>query len=174
MTELWKVIQSRYDQLSQKLADPHLDPQDRLASQKELARLTTVLNQKKAIDRLDAQVIDLEKQLASTNEPEMRELFEQEIAEEKKRFDQAKAQLDDLMFPPDKHDNRSVYLEIRAGAGGQEAALFVANLLNMYTNYALSKHWKVSVESASDTDLGGYKDVVLYIKGKDVYGHLKR
>lgn len=119
-------------------------------------------------------MIDLESQLASTNEPEMRELFEQEIAEERKRFEQAKAQLDDLMFPPDKHDNRSVYLEIRAGTGGQEAALFVANLLKMYTNYALSKHWKVSVESASDTDLGGYKDVVLYIKGKDVYGHLKR
>ncbi len=78
------------------------------------------------------------------------------------------------MFPPDEHDNRSVFLEIRAGAGGKEAALFVADLLKMYTNYAQRKHWRAVVDSSSDTDLGGFKEVVLHIDGKDVYGHLKR
>ncbi len=77
------------------------------------------------------------------------------------------------MFPADPLDNRSAFLEIRAGAGGQEASLFAADLLRMYTNYALKQGWKVAVVSTSETDLGGIREVVLHIEGKDVYGHLK-
>ena len=76
-------------------------------------------------------------------------------------------------FLRDPLDSRSVFLEIRAGAGGQEASLFAADLLRMYTNYALQQHWKVEVVSTSLTDLGGYREVVLHIEGKGVYGHLK-
>ena len=82
-------------------------------------------------------------------------------------------ELDDILFPADERNDRSVYLEIRAGAGGQEAALFVADLQKMYTNYALKNHWRVSVESVSTTDLGGYREIILHIQGKGVYGHLK-
>ena len=66
-----------------------------------------------------------------------------------------------------------MFLEIRPGAGGQEASLFAADLLRMYTNYALKHHWHVSIVSISETDLGGYREIVLHIEGKDVYGHLK-
>ena len=77
------------------------------------------------------------------------------------------------MFPADPLDDRSVYLEIRAGTGGQEAALFAGDLLRMYTNYALKRGWRVSIEDSSSTDLGGYKEVVVHIAGPGVYGDLK-
>ncbi len=77
------------------------------------------------------------------------------------------------LFPPDERDDRSVFLEIRAGAGGQEAALFAADLMRMYMMYALEKGWKTSVVSESSTDLGGYREVVLHIEGPGVFGHLK-
>ena len=77
------------------------------------------------------------------------------------------------MFPPNPYDKKDVFLEIRAGAGGKEAALFAADLLKMYSNYALSKGWQAQVASLSETDLGGIKEVVLNITGRDVYGFLK-
>ena len=173
MADLWQTIQEQYDQLTNKLADPSLDSQDRITTQKKLARVNPLLNQKKRVDSLALQIVDLEKQLSATQEADMKELFEIEISEVKQQLAQAREELDDLMYPPDEHDDRSVYLEIRAGAGGQEAALFVADLLKMYTNYAQSRHWRVQIESISDTDLGGFRDAVLHIKGKDVFGHLK-
>jgi len=174
MVDIWQSIQSRYEELSQKLLDPGIDSQQRLTVQKEHARLAGVLDQKKEVNKLRAEVEDLQEQLASTDDEQMKELFEQEIQDITLQADLASQQLDDLMYPPDEHDDRSVYLEIRAGAGGQEAALFVADLLKMYTNYAQSKGWRVAIDSSSETDLGGFKEVVLHIKGKDVYGHLKR
>jgi peptide chain release factor 1 len=77
------------------------------------------------------------------------------------------------MYPPDERDSRDVYLEIRAGAGGQEAALFAADLMRMYKLYAEKKHWRFTVEDLSTTDLGGIREVVLHIKGARVYAHLK-
>jgi peptide chain release factor 1 len=77
------------------------------------------------------------------------------------------------MIPSDEHDERSVFIEIRAGAGGQEAALFAADLLRMYTNYAMKKGWRATVVDESFTDLGGIRDVTLHVQGEGAYGHLK-
>jgi len=173
MVDIWSSIQARHDELSQKLVDPAIEITQRLSFQKELARLAYALDKKKEVDDLNAEISDLESQQESADDTEMKELFEQEISIVQAQLVIANQQLDDLMFPPDEHDDRSVYLEIRAGAGGQEAALFVADLLKMYTNYAQSKGWRVAIDSSSTTDLGGFKEVVLYIKGKDVFGHLK-
>jgi len=101
------------------------------------------------------------------------ELFVEEVEQLKKDLASAQAELDDILYPPDEHDTRSVFLEIRAGAGGKEAALFVADLLKMYTNYALQKNWGAALLSSSQTDLGGYREAVLHVKGKDVYKSLK-
>ena len=73
-----------------------------------------------------------------------------------------------MLAPADEHDERDVYLEISAGTGGQEAALFAADLMRMYSAYAQNQGWKVTLESESTTDLGGYREVVLHIKGKRV------
>ena len=167
------VIQKRHDELQHLLADQKLDREKRRTYQKELNHLTELLAKGKECQSLEKELA-YAKQQAQTSDQEMAALFEEEVADLQKRLERAQQELDLLLAPASEHDDRSVYLEIRGGTGGQEAALFANDLLKMYTNYALTKGWRVSVESASETDLGGYKEVIVHIKGPDVYSHLKR
>lgn len=173
MFDRWQELRARYEQLTQTLTDPHIESSKRNLLQKELSVISTLLNKKEAVETLQEKYADAQQQYEANTDDEMVELYQQEVEDFAQQLKQAEIELEDLLYPADEHDNRSVYLEIRAGTGGQEAALFAADLLKMYTNYALSKGWKVHVDSSSATDLGGYREVVLYIKGKDVYGHLK-
>lgn len=170
----WDAIQARYNEVGIKLADPHLDSKNRLTLQRELSQLGPLLEKHKAITALEGKIADAKQQMATVTDQELKELFQEELNDFEKQHVFELQQLDELLYPPNEHDNRSVFLEIRAGAGGQEASLFVADLLKMYTLYAQQRRWHVSIESASQTDLGGFRDVVLYIKGKGVYGDLKQ
>ena len=125
------------------------------------------------IERLKVQLLSSQEQAQANRDAEMAELFKEEVSELQAKIAQEENALDLLMFPPDDIDTRSVFLEIRAGTGGQEAALFGSDLQRMYTNYALKKGWRVSVDSMSLTDLGGIRELILFIKGDAVYGHLK-
>lgn len=172
--KLWETIQRRHDDIAQQLSDASIDQEKRPKLQKNFSVLSDLLVKHKQIVELERKVQETHAEAASMNDAEMKALFEQEALDLAGDIKSKQRELDELMYPADEHDNRSVFLEIRAGAGGKEAALFVADLLKMYTNYAQRKHWRASVDSSSDTDLGGFKEVVLYIDGKDVYGHLKR
>ena len=112
-------------------------------------------------------------QVACEADLEIKQMFEQEAGIFEQKMAEESVALDTLLFPPNALDKRSVFL-IRAGTGGQEAALFAADLMRMYTNYALRKHWHVATASESYTDLGGYREVILHITGRNVYGHLKQ
>jgi peptide chain release factor 1 len=169
----WDTLQKRYDELSGILSEPNLESSRRHKLQKEHSQLTSVLGKHGEIERLKLQLIASKEQAAANKDAEMAELFEDEISELKAKIAHEEAALDLLMFPPDEIDTRNVYLEIRAGTGGQEAALFGSDLQRMYTNYALKKGWRVSVDSMSTTDLGGIREVILFIKGDGVFGHLK-
>lgn len=169
----WQELQQRYEYVAQELTEPSLDRAKREALQKELSQLGTLLEQNKKLNVVQQQIDDAKNQMADTQDTEMIELFEQEISDLEQQLIVEQKSMDDLLYPPSAHDDRSVFLEIRAGAGGQEAALFAGDLLKMYTNYAVHKNWKASVDSSSDTDLGGFREVVLHIRGKNVYGHLK-
>lgn len=166
-------IQRRYDQLTQQLLNSSMDRNTRSIVQKELSQLTHILDQMKHISALELRLAEGAHQVTIATDPEMKELFELEQDELRHQISQAKQKLDSSMIISDEHDDRSVYLEIRSGAGGQEAALFAADLMKMYTAYALKKGWHASVESESHTDLGGFREVILHIKGDDVYRHLK-
>jgi len=167
-------IKKRQSELTQILSSSDLENSKRHVLQKELSQVSMILDKSSLLEDIRLQIEQAKIQAAENTDQELAPLYQEEIADlEKKRTVQAE-QLDDLMYPPDEHDDRSVYLEIRAGTGGQEAALFASDLLKMYTNYALKKGWKATVDSSSSTDLGGFREVVLHIKGKDVYGHLKR
>ena len=107
------------------------------------------------------------------SEPDMTEMAAEEIACARAELERLTAELQRLLLPRDADDARSSFLEIRAGTGGDESALFAADLLRMYTRYAERQGWRVEVMSESGSDLGGYKEVVLRIEGSDVYGHLK-
>lgn len=169
----WDDIKKRHDAIADELANPKLDTARRHVLQKEFSQLSEMLTQYQAIQASELALADLAKQVADNNDPDMAELFEEERQNlEYKRTQEMRA-LDDLLYPPSPHDDRSVFLEVRAGTGGQEAALFASDLHKMYTNYALSKGWRATVESSSTTDLGGFREIVLHIKGKQVFGHLK-
>lgn len=169
----WQEIQEQHDALGVKLTDPSLDSSKRRTLQKEMARLASLLTRHQEILTLEKKIQEAKEQAAANTDPEFSFLFQEEIDGLVSDHVQAEHSLEELMFPADPLDDRSVYLEIRAGTGGQEAALFAGDLLRMYTNYAITRGWKVSVEDASPTDLGGYKEVIVHIAGSHVYGDLK-
>jgi peptide chain release factor 1 len=170
----WDELRRRYDELSGLLTDHNLDVSKRQALQKEHSQLSTILSMRAGIEELEASIQEAQELKAADDNGDMAQLYQEEIESFQQQLAAKEHDLDYLLFPPPEHDDRSVFLEIRAGTGGQEAALFAADLLKMYTNYALSKGWKAEVDSSSTTDLGGFREVVLHIKGKGVYGHLKR
>ena len=171
MTDL-EVLQKKYDDYTHDL-DAVTDSAKRILLQKELARLSRIIEASKDLVRLEGVIADTKDQLKHTDDAEMVDLFKQELAELEAQRILKDRILEDLTIPRDEHDERSVFIEIRAGAGGQEAALFAADLLRMYTNYAIKKGWRTSIVDQSFTDIGGIREVTLHVQGENVYGHLK-
>ncbi|MGD9299450.1 MAG: peptide chain release factor 1, partial [Thiohalocapsa sp.] len=162
----------RHAEVTALLADP--DTQADQARFRDLSREYAQLEP--LVSRLgkyrDAEAaIDNARELLS--DPEMKDLAADEIAAAESRRDALEPELLQLLVPPDPNDQRNVYLEIRAGTGGAEAALFAADLLRMYLRYAEAKGWRHELMSESEGELGGYKEVVVRIAGADVYAHLK-
>lgn len=107
------------------------------------------------------------------NDPEMRELAEEELYENKEKLPKIEEELKILLIPKDPDDDKNIICEIRAGAGGDEAALFAGTLYRMYSMYAERKHWKIEVLNENETGLGGYKEISFMVTGKGVYSRLK-
>lgn len=170
----WAALQNRYEAVSKELASPSLDHNTRQKLQKEASQLSELLQKHNVIADTQAKIAVTQQEMAEIADEDMKLLYQEELEQLQSQLKTEQAQLDDLLYPPDARDNRSVFLEIRAGAGGQEAALFAADLLKMYTNYALKKGWRVSLVDISQTDLGGIREAILHIEGDKVYGHLKR
>ena len=111
--------------------------------------------------------------LAEENDKEMREMLQEEISDLTAREEELEREIQILLLPKDPNDDKNVFVEIRGGAGGDEAALFAANLFRMYTRYAENNRWTVELMSANETDIGGFKEVVFMIKGNGAYSKLK-
>ncbi len=170
-TSRWDKIQARFNELTGQLAGS-VDPRERHKLQKEHSYLNSILTKNQEILRLD-EVIQKSHAEAAAADSEMQSLYEEEVHELEERRNILRNELDSLMYPPDERDKRPAFIEIRAGAGGQEAALFAADLVKMYSNYALSKGWVASIVDSHQTDLKGFREVVLDIDGKGAYGALK-
>ncbi len=166
------AFQERYDELSQELSTI-TDAAKRILVQKELARLSRIIDAGADVARVVKTIEDAKDQLKSTDDPEMIELFKEELESLTAEKETKERYFEDLTIPHDEHDERSVFLEIRAGAGGLEAGLFAADLVRMYSNYALKKGWKASLVDESFTDVGGIRAATLHVQGENVYGHLK-
>jgi peptide chain release factor 1 len=117
--------------------------------------------------------IDGNRELLRDAEPELRELARAELPELEAHREQLDQRLKVLLLPKDPHDARNVILEIRAGTGGEEASLFAADLFRMYSRYAERQHWQVELMSSSESDSGGFKEVIALISGERVYSRLK-
>lgn len=166
-------LRSRFNILNEELLKPNLDRNIRSGLQKEQSYLSKILSKADEVVELQSRIEATKKEIETAQDSEMKALFEEEIVDLNKQLELLNKELEDTLFPADELDASSAYIEIRAGAGGQEAALFVADLLRMYTNYALKKGWVPSLVDFSQTDLKGYKDVILHIKGKGSYGTFK-
>ncbi len=167
------ALKTRHQEIVDALSSEYVDAKKRRDLQKELGQLSNLIDRYTEIESIEKLINDARSQMETTDDDEMRQLFEIEIEDLTAQKKAKLQELEDMLVPRDEHDNRSVFLEIRSGAGGQEAALFAADLVKMYTNYAATKHWRVAIASESLTDLGGIRDVTLHIQGKDVYGNLK-
>ena len=167
--------ENKYDELTVKISDPSI-----MANQnewrklcKEHAELEILVNvyreYKKVIEDLKAN----KEMLAEENDKEMREMLQEEISELSSRQTQLEEEIQILLLPKDPNDDKSVFVEIRGGAGGEEAALFSTNLFRMYSRYAENNRWSVEIMSLNETDLGGFKEIVFMIKGNGAYSKLK-
>ena len=116
---------------------------------------------------------DIESATEMLADPDLKSFATQEILEAKDKLDQLTLELQTMLLPKDENDDRNILLEIRAGTGGEESALFAANLLRMYTRYAERARWQVEIMSESPSDLGGYREVIVRIAGANAYAKMK-
>ncbi|MBI4459598.1 MAG: peptide chain release factor 1 [Acidobacteria bacterium] len=167
-------IESRYESLTEQLAQPELlaDPQQYQKAAKAHSELSPVVDKYR-------QWKDLQKSLEETKgmlpdaEPELRALAEDELVTLERKREQLEAELKILLVPKDPNDEKNVVLEIRAGTGGDESTLFAQEIFRMYSRYAESQGWRVEVLSTSYSGIGGFKEVIALIEGKQVYSKLK-
>ena len=167
-------LSQRFEEITALLAEPETqNDQDRFrALSKEYAQLNPVVTAFRGyLGTLDA--IEFAQSLANDADADVRAMAKDELDEAEAKREQLEQDLQILLLPRDPNDERNIFLEVRAGTGGAEAALFAGDLYRMYVRYAEQKGWKTEVMSESEGDLGGYKEIIVRISGQDVYSQLK-
>ena len=172
MFEKLEAIEKRYEELNKEIADPNLisNQSEWQKAMKEHASLEELVQKFREYKKVKKEMEEAEELL---KDPEMKELAEAEYHEKKEQLPKLEEELKFLLIPKDPDDDKNIICEIRAGAGGEEAALFAGTLFRMYSMYAEKKHWKIEVLNENDTGLGGYKEISFMITGKGVYSRLK-
>lgn len=172
MFEKVKGLCQRMDELEARLSEPGLyDDPDRAAKLlKERNELEPIVMAYRAYTQAQQTITDATELLS---DPDMKELAQQELHDAKAEAARLEDELKILLLPKDPNDGKNIFVEIRGGAGGEESALFAADLYRMYTMYADKRGWQTEVMSASETELGGYKEVVFRVAGEQVYSRLK-
>ncbi len=167
-------ITEKYDELSRQVSDPDVINNQPLWQKyiKEMGDMEPIVKKYTEYKKAKNDLADAKEMLEEGDE-EMRELAKMEIGDLEEQIEQNEEELKVLLLPKDPNDDKNVILEIRAGTGGEEAALFGADLLRMYTRYAERNRWKTELMDLNDTGLGGVKEAVMLIKGKGAYSRLK-
>jgi peptide chain release factor 1 len=169
-----KEIEDRYNELERKLSDPKIikNPKTYQKLAKEHGYLAPIVDAYRRYSSIKKE-LEENKQLLKDPDPDIRKLAAEEIDRLKEELNKAEKELKILLLPKDPNDEKNIILEIRAGTGGEEAALFAADLFRMYLKYAELKGWKTEVLSQNVTGKGGFKEVIVLIQGKGAYSRLK-
>ena len=172
MLERLREIQAKYEELEQRMSLPEVysdaEAYAKLAKeQKELAPLALACGEYLKCEA------DIESAKELLSDPEMAELAREELEAARSRRDELEEEIKLLMLPSDPNDGKNVIIEIRAGVGGEESALFAASLYRMYSMYAESRRWKTEVANVNDTELGGMKEISFVVEGAGAYSRLK-
>lgn len=174
MREKLQTIIDKHSLLSEQLADPEIfnDQKKLTTTAKEHSALEDVVNVGKEYLAV-LQNIEDDKSILDGDDAELKEIAQEELNELESRKDKLESDLKILLLPRDPNDDKNLILEVRAGTGGDEAALFAADLFRVYTRYAERKNWKYKVMDSSDTGIGGIKEAIVSIQGKGAFGMLK-
>ena len=174
MRDKLQTIIDKHSLLSEQLADPEIfnDQKKLTITAKEHSSLEDVVNVGKEYLAV-LQNIEDDKSILKGDDAELKEIAQEELIELESRKDKLESDLKILLLPRDPNDDKNLILEIRAGTGGDEAALFAADLFRVYTRYAERKNWKYKVMDSSDTGIGGIKEAIVSIQGKGAFGMLK-
>ena len=172
MFEKLEAVEKRYEELTKIISDPEV-----IANQtewqkaiKEHASMEEIVLKFREYKKIKQSMEEAEELM---QDPDMKELAEEEYYASKEKLPKLEEELKVLLIPKDPDDDKNIICEIRAGAGGEEAALFAGTLFRMYTMYAEKKHWKLEILNENETGLGGYKEISFMITGKGVYSRLK-
>ncbi|GAA0785122.1 peptide chain release factor 1 [Hathewaya limosa] len=175
MLDRLNFLENKYDELSIKISDPSImqnqkEWQKLCKEHAELEELVIKYRQyKKALEQIEENKELLKEEI----DRDMKDMIQEDIKSLTEEKDQTEEELKILMLPKDPNDSKNVFIEIRGGAGGEEAALFAANLFRMYIKYAEKNGWKHEIMSSNETDIGGFKEVVFMIKGNGAYSKFK-
>ena len=172
MFEKLEAVEKRYEELTKLIAAPEVisNQSEWQKLMKEHASIEDIVLKFREYKKVKETMKEAEELI---QDPEMKELAEQEYYEAKENLPKIEEELKILLIPKDPDDDKNIICEIRAGAGGEEAALFAGTLFRMYTMYAEKKHWKLEILNENETGLGGYKEISFMITGKGVYSRLK-
>ena len=174
LEEAWRAVLRRVEEIEGRMSDPELwqKPEVLAELRREASELEPIAERARRLQGLRAELAEAE-ELLGEDDPELRRLAAEEAARLREEIRSVEGELRRLLVPKDPNDERDVIVEIRAGAGGDEAALFAAELLRMYQRYAERRGWRSELLDASVTSLGGLKEGILAISGKGAYSRLK-
>ncbi|URR36157.1 peptide chain release factor 1 [Thermosynechococcus sp. HN-54] len=176
LLEKLRTVEQTFTELTRRLADPDVavNPTEFQKVARSRAALEETVNAYHEWQSLNQQLVDARQLLKeAVNEPELRQMAEEEVADLSRRIAELEERLKILLLPRDPNDEKNIMLEIRAGAGGDEAGIWAGDLVRMYSRYAKSQGWQVSLVSESLAEMGGFKEAILEIKGDRVYSKLK-
>ena len=175
MLDRLKEIETKYENLGESINDP-----DVIANQdewrklmKEYSDMTPIIEKYREYKTLSEEIEDELEMLKEKLDDDFREMVKEELSENKQKLETVKNELTILLIPKDPNDDKNVIVEIRGGAGGDEAALFAGDLFRMYSRYAERQKWKVEIMNTNENDLGGFKEISFMIKGTGAYSRLK-
>lgn len=174
MFDKLEALEKRFELVNEKLSDPAIisDQEEFRKYCKENSDLTPIIEKYREYKAAKETIAEC-KDILSGNDKELEELAKAELSEAEDTLCNVTAELKILLLPKDPNDDKNVIIEIRGGTGGEEAALFAADLFRMYTMYAESKQWKTEILSSNPTDIGGYKEITFSVSGQSAYSKFK-
>ncbi|MBR0576687.1 peptide chain release factor 1 [Proteiniclasticum sp. BAD-10] len=175
MLERLGFIEGKYEELTMRISDPAVIANQEMWQKlvKEHSELQVIVGKYLEYKKLKEDLQANMDMLQLEDDTEMREMINEDVRSIKAQMENIEAELQIMLLPKDPNDEKNVFVEIRGGAGGDEAALFAYNLFRMYSKYAESQRWKVEIMSLNETDIGGFKEVVFMVKGQGVYSKMK-
>jgi peptide chain release factor 1 len=175
MFDRLESVEQKFYKLEQDLSNPQLlaNPAEYQKVAREHAEVYPIVESYRQYKRIKEEIQQSQELLESETDQEMRELIRQEIVELREQMEANEADLKRMLAPKDPNDDKNVILEIRAGTGGEEAALFASDLFRMYGRYAEGQKWKIDIMEAHPSEMGGFKEIIAAIIGKGAYSRLK-